>query len=99
MPARSGPWPSARTIARDSPKAVVRARRMPVKLPGPRTQAMRLICDREKEIQAFVPTEYWTLTAKLREKVRAALFEAEVITVDGEKIEIDSRTGEFRKRA
>ena len=54
--------------------------------------AVRLICDREKEIQAFVPEEYWTLTAKLREKARAALFEAEVITVDGEKIKIANET-------
>jgi len=27
--------------------------------------ALRLICDREEEIKAFVPEEYWSLTAKL----------------------------------
>ncbi|MFZ5652027.1 MAG: type I DNA topoisomerase [Bacillota bacterium] len=27
--------------------------------------AVRLICDREEEIQSFVPEEYWTLTARL----------------------------------
>lgn len=27
--------------------------------------ALRMICDREKEINAFVPEEYWTITAKL----------------------------------
>ncbi|MGB9607671.1 MAG: DNA topoisomerase, partial [bacterium] len=27
--------------------------------------ALRLICEREREIQAFVPEEYWTITARL----------------------------------
>jgi DNA topoisomerase-1 len=27
--------------------------------------ALRLICEREKEIRAFVPEEYWTITARL----------------------------------
>ena len=27
--------------------------------------ALRLICDREKEIEAFVPQEYWTVTVVL----------------------------------
>ncbi|MBN1550163.1 type I DNA topoisomerase [bacterium] len=27
--------------------------------------ALKIICDREREIQSFVPIEYWTLTAKL----------------------------------
>jgi len=27
--------------------------------------ATRLICDREEEIEKFVPEEYWTITAKL----------------------------------
>jgi DNA topoisomerase-1 len=33
--------------------------------------ALRLICEREREIQAFVPVEYWTIEAELR-KQRAA---------------------------
>ena len=28
--------------------------------------ALRIICDREEEISAFIPEEYWTLDAKLR---------------------------------
>ena len=35
--------------------------------------ALRMICDREKEIQAFVPEEYWTLTARLGKKLDAKL--------------------------
>src|SRR5207247_5137505 len=27
--------------------------------------AVRIICEREREIQAFVPTEYWSITARL----------------------------------
>lgn len=47
--------------------------------------AVRLICDREKEIQAFVPEEYWTITAKLKEKNNAKGFDAELVAVDGTK--------------
>lgn len=52
--------------------------------------AVRLICDREKEIESFVPEEYWTITAKIREKAKAPLFEAQVITVKGEKVQISN---------
>lgn len=39
-------------------------------LSGGRVQsvALRIICDREEEILAFIPTEYWSLTAKLSDK-------------------------------
>jgi len=50
--------------------------------------AVRLICDREKEIQAFVPEEYWTVTAKLREKLKSPIFDAELITIEGQKAQI-----------
>jgi DNA topoisomerase-1 len=46
--------------------------------------AVRLIVDREREIQAFVPVEYWTLHARLQ----AALppeFTATLREIDGEK--------------
>ncbi|HEY3426151.1 MAG TPA: type I DNA topoisomerase [Negativicutes bacterium] len=49
---------------------------------------VRMICDREKEIQAFVPEEYWSIVAKLREKAKAALFDAQLSSVDGQKITI-----------
>ena len=28
--------------------------------------ALRIICDREEEINAFIPEEYWTLDAELK---------------------------------
>jgi DNA topoisomerase-1 len=53
--------------------------------------AVRLICEREKEIKAFVPVEYWTITAELRRE-DGALFKARLAMVDGAKAEI--KTGE-----
>lgn len=46
---------------------------------------VKMICDREKEIQAFVPEEYWTILAKLRAKPKTALFDANLISIDGKK--------------
>lgn len=54
--------------------------------------AVRLICDREREIQAFIPEEYWTITARLREKPKAPQFDAELVTIDGKKAEIGNET-------
>ncbi len=54
--------------------------------------AVRLICDREREIQAFVSEEYWTVTAKLRSKPKGGLFDAELVAVDGKKPEIGSES-------
>ena len=45
---------------------------------------VKLICDREKEIQSFVSEEFWTVALKLR-KDKAALFEAELVGIDGKK--------------
>ncbi len=50
--------------------------------------AVRLICDREREIQAFVPEEYWTITAKLRSRPKGGLFDAELVAVDDTKPQI-----------
>ncbi len=50
--------------------------------------AVRLIVDREEEIRAFVPKEYWSIDAKLRSPHSAKQFTAKLAAVDGEKIEI-----------
>jgi DNA topoisomerase-1 len=47
--------------------------------------AVRIICDREKEIQAFVTEEYWTIGAKLKDHPKGSLFDAALHAVDGEK--------------
>ncbi len=44
--------------------------------------ATRIICDREEEINDFVPQEYWVITALLGEKKG---FEARFYSMDGKK--------------
>ena len=41
--------------------------------------ALRLICDREAEIRAFVPEEYWSITALLSKQKQQERFEANLI--------------------
>jgi DNA topoisomerase I len=53
--------------------------------------AVRIIVDREKEIQAFVPVEYWTLQAELARHAQRATFVANLVERQGEKI--DLKTG------
>jgi DNA topoisomerase-1 len=61
------------------------------KLPGARSAgrvqsvALRLVCDRELEIESFVAREYWSLIAHLRTKAGAA-FVARLVGADGKKI-------------
>ncbi len=50
--------------------------------------AVRLICDREEEINAFVPEEYWSLTALLRKNKSKASIEAKLAQYKNEKINI-----------
>jgi DNA topoisomerase-1 len=52
--------------------------------------AVRLVVDREREIEAFVPEEYWSLTAQLRRPEAEAGFAAELTRIDGEKARIGS---------
>jgi len=52
--------------------------------------AVRLLCDREKEIQAFVPQEYWTIEALLEGSV-APSFKATLARVDSQKAEIKNQ--------
>ena len=42
--------------------------------------ALRLICDREAEIRAFVPEEYWSITALLGKQGHKERFEAHLIS-------------------
>jgi DNA topoisomerase I len=49
--------------------------------------ALRLVCDREREIRAFTPEEYWTVLAHLRAALPPA-FTANLLKKDGKPIEI-----------
>ncbi len=68
------------------------------KLPGSRSAgrvqsvALRLICDREMEIEAFRAEEYWTVEADL--KAASGEFSARLVGLDGQKITQMSLTSE-----
>jgi DNA topoisomerase-1 len=69
------------------------------KLPGARSAgrvqsvALRLVCDRELEIEKFVAREYWSLVATLT-TARGDTFEARLVGADGKKIQrLDIGTG------
>lgn len=50
--------------------------------------ATKIVADRDREIEDFVPVEYWTLSAKLREGSKGQLFEAEALKYKGKKLEL-----------
>ncbi len=50
--------------------------------------APKIVADRDREIEDFVPVEYWTLSAKLREGSKGQLFEAEAVKYKGKKLEL-----------
>lgn len=50
--------------------------------------ALRLVCDREREIEAFTPQEYWTITARLSRAGEEAAFEARLVARGDAKVEI-----------
>src|SRR5215813_2015465 len=51
------------------------------------TVALRLIVEREREIQAFVPQEYWSIIAKL-EGHEPPPFEAKLVKIKGKAAEV-----------
>ena len=53
--------------------------------------AVKIICDRQKEIDQFVPKEYWTISVLLRENIKAPQFMAEVAKYRGKKLEIGNK--------
>ncbi len=62
------------------------------KLPGARSAgrvqsvALRLICERETEIEAFKPQEYWSITAELK-NTGGQVFEARIAEFKGGKLQ------------
>lgn len=51
--------------------------------------AVRLIIDREKEIQSFIPEEYWTITGEFLKGMEG--FEASFFELGGKKVELKSK--------
>jgi len=57
------------------------------------TVALRLIVEREREIRAFQPLEYWTLEAQLHpEKQAESKFKAKFVGIDGEPARVANGT-------
>lgn len=56
--------------------------------------AVRLICEREEEVEAFVPVEYWTIATELKKDLKDSHhMMANLVKIDGEKAEIpDEKT-------
>jgi len=50
--------------------------------------AVRIICEREREIQAFVSEEYWSLTATLKGKDSPVTFDAKLAKWKGKKVKM-----------
>lgn len=50
--------------------------------------AVKIVADRDREIEEFEPVEYWTLSAKLREHAKAPIFEADAVKYQGKKLEL-----------
>lgn len=53
--------------------------------------ALRLVVDREEEIRAFVPQEYWSIDAKFANPPSKKAFSAAIYSKGGEKIKITSK--------
>ena len=53
--------------------------------------AVKLIVDREEEIEKFIPEEYWNLYVDLLEEKSKQIFEAKFYGKDGQKQEIHSK--------
>ena len=55
--------------------------------------AVRLITEREREVNAFIPVEYWSITAQLTPDTKKHQFDASLIERDGKKIEVNDAAG------
>jgi len=64
--------------------------------------ATRMVCEREKEIQEFIPEEYWTITGKFTKQGDKLEFEANFYGKKGKKItpkneeEVEAFTGKLK---
>src|SRR5689334_22577149 len=52
--------------------------------------ALKLVCDREREIEAFIPEEYWNITARLAASVPPE-FDARLLKKDGANIKVGNK--------
>lgn len=55
--------------------------------------ALKLVVDREKEIEAFIPVEYWNLAAILKTAAEDRSFKANLYSVDSKRVEKEAVPG------
>lgn len=55
--------------------------------------ALKLVVLREREIEAFIPVEYWNLGAKLQKESKFKPFEAHIYSVDDKRVEKEEVPG------
>jgi len=60
--------------------------------------ALKMICDREEEIEKFVPVEYWSIDADF-EAATKQIFTLRLTQIDGEKFEISTGEDAAKTRA
>lgn len=53
--------------------------------------ATRIICEREREIQNFVPEEYWSLVGNFHKENHTQIFEANFYGLNGKKLELKNK--------
>lgn len=53
--------------------------------------AVKLVVDREEEIEKFIPEEYWNINLVLSDKKTKTKFDAKFIGKDGKKLELHSK--------
>ncbi len=54
--------------------------------------AVRIICEREREIEQFTPQEYWSLTATLKGKDSPLPFDAKLVKWKGKKVDLTNES-------
>ena len=54
--------------------------------------ALKIICDREKEIKGFIPKEYWTIDCILKGEKGNKAFNVKLLNYEGKKLEINNET-------
>lgn len=61
--------------------------------------ALRIVCEKEREVLAFIPQEYWNLTVNLEIEPKGSgkKYQARLFQIDGKKAEI--KTGEDSAKA
>lgn len=65
--------------------------------------ALKIICERDAEIAAFNPVEYWSIVASLENQEDRFLFEANLVKIDGKTVDkdknriLDEKNAEFYK--